>query len=207
VLDCELAAAPNTVDANLWARLKLKYELYCYKQVEILIHRRLRQLAAVERLPTVDGTSNNSRGRNLSTLKLLATIIDAPAASSGVVAGEEDAAPGPSIVAPTATTNIAETIPSDGSASSPSKDAKFYLERGIASYRDGDLPVAIADFDLAIEGDPNLKDAYIDQGIAWYRMSNFHRAFDVIAQAARIESSHRACDFTAPEGVVLSNKN
>ena len=95
--------------------------------------------------------------------------------------------PVPGIVAPTATTNIAETIPSDGSGSSPSKDAKFYLERGIASYRDGDLPVAIADFDLAIEGDPNLKDAYIDQGIAWYRMSNFHRAFDVIAQAARIK--------------------
>ena len=85
----------NTVDANLWARLKLKYELYCYKQVEILIHRRLRQLAAVERLPTVDGTSNNSRARNLSTLKLLATIIDASAASSGVVAGEEDAASWP----------------------------------------------------------------------------------------------------------------
>ena len=68
-------------------------------------------------------------------------------------------------------------------------------------------PVTLADFDLAIEVDPNLKGAYIDQSIAWYRMGNLHRAFGVIAQAVHIESSHRVCDFTAPKGVALSNKN
>ena len=206
-LDCELAGPePDTVDANLWAPLKLKYERYCYKQAEILIHRRLQRLAAVERLPTVDATGNNSRLRNLRTLKLLAAITDAPAASISVVAAEEDAGLAPSVVAPTVTGSVAETISSDGLASNPLKEAKVYFERGIASYRDGDLPAAIVDFDLAIEVDPNLRDAYIDQGIAWYRMGNFHRAFSVIAQAVRTESSHRACDSTAPEGVALSIK-
>ena len=208
-LDCELAGPePDTVDANLWAPLKLKYGRYCYKQAEILIHRRLQRLAAVEPLPPVDATSSNSRRRNLRTLKLLAaTITDAPAASSSVVAVEEDAGLAPSVVASTVTGSVAEAIPSDGLASGPLKDAKFYFERGIASYRDGDFPAAIADFDLAIAVDANLRDAYIDQSITWYRMGNLHRAFGVIAQAVHIESSHRVCDFTAPKGVAPSNKN
>jgi tetratricopeptide (TPR) repeat protein len=201
--DCELAGPePDTVDADLWARLKLKYERYCYKQAEILIHRRLQQLAAVEPLHrrlqrlaaveplrTVDANNNNRRRRNLRTLKLLATIVDTATASSSV-AVEEDAGLAPSIAAPTVTGSVAETISFDGLASKPLKDAKFYFERGIVSYRDGDLPVAIADFDLAIEVDPNLRDAYIDQGIAWYRIGNFNRALDVIAQAVRIKNSH-----------------
>jgi tetratricopeptide (TPR) repeat protein len=182
--DCELAGPePHTVDADLWTRLKLKYQRYCYKQAEILIHKRLQQLTAVEPLRTVDANSNTRR-RNLRTLKLLATIIDAAAASISVVAVEEDAG------FPPVTGSFAETISFAELASKPLKDAKFYFERGIASYRDGDLPVAIVDFDLAVEVDPNLRDAYIDQGIAWYLMGNFNRALDVIAQAARIKSSH-----------------
>ena len=198
-LDCEIAGQPNTVDADLWAGLKLDYERDCYTQAEILIHRRLERMAA-------DATSNNSRYRNLRTLKLVASAIaDPPTASNSVAV--DDADPATSVVAPTVTGSVAEKISFDGLASNPLKDAKVYFERGIASYRDGDLPVAIADFDLAIEFDPSLRDAYIDQGIAWYRMGNFHRAFDVIAQAVRIESSHRACDSTAPEGAALAIKN
>jgi len=92
-------------------------------------------------------------------------------------------------LAATPTGKPAETIPSEV-ASNSVEDAKFYLEMGIASYRDGDLAAAIADFDLAIELNPNLKDAYINQGVAWYRVGSFNRAFDDIAQAARIENSH-----------------
>ena len=196
-LDCEIAGPePDTVDADLWAHLKLHYERDCYKQAEILIHRRLERLAA-------DTTSDISEHRNFRTLKLLASdIADAPTASNSVAV--DDADPTPDIVAPAVTGSVAEAISFDGLAFNPLKNAKFYFERGIASYRDGDLPVAIVDFDLAIKFDPNLKDAYIDQAIVLYRVGNFHRAFDVIAQAVHIANSHRACDFTAPEGVALS---
>jgi len=182
--DCELAGPePDTVDADLWARLKLEYQRYCYKQAEILIHRRLQQLAAVEPLRTVDANNNRLRWNNLRGLKLLATTIDAAAVSNSVAAVVEDAGLPPSIVAPTVTDSGAETILFDKLASNPLKDAKFYFERGIASYRDGDLARALVDFDLAIEVDPNIRDAYIDQGITWYRMGNLNRALDVIAQA------------------------
>lgn len=69
--------------------------------------------------------------------------------------------------------------------------AKSYHERGIFAYRGGDLYLAIADFDVAIELDPSFKDAYIDRGIAFYRLQKFDRAFADIAQAKRIESSNR----------------
>jgi len=82
-------------------------------------------------------------------------------------------------------------IPSQALASSSLNDAKSYLELGMASYRDGDLPRAVADFDLAIQLDPNLEDAYINQGIAWYRMGRFDHAFADVARAIRLEKSYR----------------
>ena len=69
--------------------------------------------------------------------------------------------------------------------------ARSYHERGIFAYRGGDLYLAIADFDVAIELDPSFKDAYIDRGIAFYRLQKFDRAFADIAQAKRIENSSR----------------
>ena len=51
--------------------------------------------------------------------------------------------------------------------------------------------MAIADFDLAIRLDPNLEDTYIDRGIVLYRLHQFERAFADVAQAMRLEHSHR----------------
>jgi len=43
--NCELAGPePETIDADLWARLKIDYERHCYKQAELLARKRLRQL-------------------------------------------------------------------------------------------------------------------------------------------------------------------
>ena len=43
--NCELAGPePDTIDADVWARLKLDYERHCYKQAEILARKRLRRL-------------------------------------------------------------------------------------------------------------------------------------------------------------------
>jgi hypothetical protein len=45
--DCELPEPqPDSVDADLWARLKLDYERHCYKQAEILARKRLQRLLA-----------------------------------------------------------------------------------------------------------------------------------------------------------------
>jgi tetratricopeptide (TPR) repeat protein len=114
----------------------------------------------------------------------------APAAGGGAAA--KDVAVAPSAVPPPAADHAAETTPANvPSASAPVKDAQFYRQQGIASYRNGDLPMAIADFDLAIRLDPNLEDTYIDRGIVLYRLHQFERAFADVAQAMRLEHSHR----------------
>jgi len=42
---CELVVpASNTVDAELWVRLKLDYERHCYQQAEMLVRKRLQRL-------------------------------------------------------------------------------------------------------------------------------------------------------------------
>jgi tetratricopeptide (TPR) repeat protein len=185
-LDCEVREPESdTVDADLWVRLKLKYQLLCYKQAEALIHRRLQELSITNRWRL---TSSNRRMRNLNTVGLFDRAMpDASTASRSV--GADDAIPPPNLVSPTQTDKAAETTPSEGLPSNSVNDAKSYLEKGIASYRDGDLPAAIADFDLAIERDPKLKVAYIDQGVTWYRAGSSKRAFDDIAQAVRLENS------------------
>ena len=65
-------------------------------------------------------------------------------------------------------------------------DAKHYRERGISAYRIGDLHLALVDFDLAIQYDPNSPDAYIDRAIVFYRMGDRKRAFADVAQAKRM---------------------
>ena len=105
-------------------------------------------------------------------------------------------APAPSAATPPTTGSAAEKNPS---GSGPLKDATFYREQGMESYRNGDLPKAIADFDRAIQLDPNFEEAYIDRGIALYRLRKFDRAFADVAQAKRIENSHRTAVSAAPK--------
>jgi hypothetical protein len=40
---------PDTVDADLWARLKLDYERHCYQQAEMLVRKRLQRLLTSRR--------------------------------------------------------------------------------------------------------------------------------------------------------------
>ncbi|MET0220324.1 MAG: DnaJ domain-containing protein [Tardiphaga sp.] len=70
-------------------------------------------------------------------------------------------------------------------------DAKFYRDRGMASYRKGDLIAAVADLDQAIQLDPKLSGAYVDRGIIFYRMRKFDRAFADVASAKRIDKTNR----------------
>jgi tetratricopeptide (TPR) repeat protein len=69
------------------------------------------------------------------------------------------------------------------------KDAKYYLERGDAAYRSGDFPLALTDFDLAINLDPKSSDAYINRAIVFRRMGDLKRAFADVNQARRIDEA------------------
>jgi curved DNA-binding protein CbpA len=146
--------------------------------------------AVGEPSPPSDANSAGGPRDQHETAHAPAPAAVAPAAGDGVAA--KDVAVAPIAVAPPAADHAAETTPANvPPASAPVKDAQFYRQQGIASYRNGDLPVAMADFDLAIRLDPNLEVAYIDRGIVLYRLHQFDRAFADVAQAMRLEHSHR----------------
>jgi len=99
----------------------------------------------------------------------------------------------PDGIAPAATTGIA---PASAAHASPvrdvgTKDAKYYRERGILAYRAGDLVIALANFDLAIDMDPGLADSYINRGIVFRRLGDLKRAFSDVAEAKRLENLNR----------------
>ena len=98
----------------------------------------------------------------------------------------------PDGIAPAATTGMA---PASAHASPARdvviKDAQYYRERGILAYRSGDLYIALANFDLAIEKDPGLSDSYINRGIVFRRLGDLKRALSDVAEAKRLESLNR----------------
>jgi hypothetical protein len=51
------------------------------------------------------------------------------------------------------------------------------------------LRLALIDFDLAIDLDPNFSDSYIDRAIVLHRMGDFMRALEDVARAKRIDDS------------------
>ena len=72
------------------------------------------------------------------------------------------------------------------------KDAGYYRERGGLAYRSGDLPLALVDFDMAINLDPNFSDAYIDRAIVFRRLGDLKRAFADVARPSA--STIRSCN-------------
>jgi curved DNA-binding protein CbpA len=100
--------------------------------------------------------------------------------------------------APNATEPVEKTDGAPATANVPAardfgaKDARDYRERGILAYRNGDIYLALVDFDLAIKLNPHFSDAYIDRGVVFYRMGDFNRAFADIAQAKRIDDFNRS---------------
>jgi tetratricopeptide (TPR) repeat protein len=66
------------------------------------------------------------------------------------------------------------------------KDARYYRDRGGLAYRGGDLPMALIDFDLAINLDPNSAEGFADRAIVFRRMGDMKRALADVAEAKRI---------------------
>jgi curved DNA-binding protein CbpA len=73
----------------------------------------------------------------------------------------------------------------------PVKDASYYRERGSLAYRSGDFPLALTDFDLAINLDPNFSDAYVNRAIVFRRLGDLKRALADVSQARRIDERKR----------------
>lgn len=71
------------------------------------------------------------------------------------------------------------------------KDVNYYRERGMSAYRAGDLVIALANFDLAIDMDPGRSDSYINRGIVFRRLGDMKRALSDVAEAKRIENLNR----------------
>jgi len=63
---------------------------------------------------------------------------------------------------------------------------------GIMAYRNGDLKLALADFDRAIALNPTFMIAYINRGIVLYRMGKLDRALADVARARQIDRAGRA---------------
>jgi curved DNA-binding protein CbpA len=96
----------------------------------------------------------------------------------------------PDGIAPAVSTGVAPASASPALGFG-TKDAQYYRERGIQAYRSGDLYVALVNFDLAINLDPNLPDSYIDRGIVFHRLGDLKRAFSDVTEAKRIEALNR----------------
>jgi len=136
------------------------------------------QPAASEQADPINGTNDDARahcapasGSNGCTAETTVGLTNTSTAT---------AAPGSANNAP-------------GAAGAPGvNDAKFYRDRGMASYRKGDLAAAVADLDQAIQIDPKFSAAYIDRGTVLYRLGKFDRAFADVASAKRIDKTNRA---------------
>jgi len=181
---------PDTIDADVWSRMKLDYEQHCYsyKQAAMLVRTKARGPAEA-----IIGAAMRDKVQEPKT-----PVPNAVAPTDSGVALLDTAA-APTVTGPTSTGTV--------SGSSPPLDAKFYRVSAIGAYRNGDLALALVDFDRAIRLDPSFEEDYIDRGIILYRLGVLHAAFDDVTRARRIENSHRILTAPLPKTSPLSNKN
>ncbi len=63
--------------------------------------------------------------------------------------------------------------------------------KGILAYRNGDLKLALANFNRAIDLNPTFITAYINRGIVLYRMGKLDLALADVARARRMDRADR----------------
>ena len=120
-----------------------------------------------------------------------------PGADMKFVGHPQEEPANPDSIAPAVTTGLAPARADVSPAPDPGpKDVKYYRERGISAYRRGDLYIALANFDLAIQQDPACSDCYVDRGIDLHRMGDLKGAFSDVTEARRIDASNRKKTFT-----------
>ena len=114
-----------------------------------------------------------------------------PAKKVEAVPGEASKPAGEAVATAAVTPSDADSAARNGAAPREAgpKDARYYRERGMLAYRNGDLALALIDFDLAISLDPDISDFYIDRAIVLQRMGDSRRALEDVAHAKRIDDS------------------
>ncbi len=153
----------------------------------------------LERVLTVPVVSAQMQEISARAMALTAAIPAEPSSTVGQASGAdkpdkllsenkpEISSPVEEMTAPA----IVATVDDDGAIQAISepvvKDAKYYLEQGSLAYRSGDYLLALTDFDLAINRDPNSSDAYVNRAIVLRRMGDLKRAFADVNQAKRID--------------------
>jgi tetratricopeptide (TPR) repeat protein len=74
-------------------------------------------------------------------------------------------------------------------ASEP-QDAKGFFQRGEDNYYKGNFDAAIADFQKAVELDPNYADAYCEMGVSYMEKSDWDSAIVQLGKAIEIDPNH-----------------
>jgi tetratricopeptide (TPR) repeat protein len=145
-----------------------------------------------------DAVKRDNAGKPAETVGAL-LMQPASSADQGEQRHQHDSAD-----APTEVIKSSATAPETNSGDDPdipdreldlgplSNNANFYRERGIASYRSGDFPQAIVNFNAAIRLDPDDAQAYNIRGNAWDEMGFFKRALADYDEAIRIDSNNPA---------------
>jgi tetratricopeptide (TPR) repeat protein len=148
----------------------------------------------IEKASTMRVTS----ARTVPVSALAAAMPTQPSDTVGTAAGHHKLDHVPVVNAPAAPDAVKEiatpvavaTVDNTGVVPATSdvvvKDAGYYRDRGGLAYRSGDLPMALIDFDLAINLDPNSTEAYINRAIVFRRMGDLKRALADVAEAKRI---------------------
>jgi curved DNA-binding protein CbpA len=114
---------------------------------------------------------------------------DEPGESVGAVRKQPEPSPTASETKSGATADIAERELALGPLSN---NANVYKARGIASYRSGDFPQAIASFNAAILLDPDDAQAYDIRGNAWDEVGGFESALADYDEAIRLDPNDPA---------------
>jgi tetratricopeptide (TPR) repeat protein len=77
--------------------------------------------------------------------------------------------------------------PAPRPATVPKLDAKGHFERAVALLREGEVEKSMADFDRAIELDPNFSQAYATRGVAHERAGRAEEARRDYAKSIEID--------------------
>jgi tetratricopeptide (TPR) repeat protein len=64
-----------------------------------------------------------------------------------------------------------------------SRNAEFYINRGVTSYEKGQLDRAISDYNKALEINPRFAEAYSDRGVAYYFKREYEKSWEDVKKA------------------------
>ncbi len=182
----------ESVTEILDAHVKGQLQLDSLPAAERAVIRKATSLRPEERYPTASKMVRALR-RAAGPRSDSTSVVEAPRNSSPPTSSPDGGSPQPD--APAALVAEAEDI-------EPSDDPRKLVARGTDSLKKGNIDAAIADFDAAIDMDPNLAEAYYGRAMAYGPATEHHRenatALDEQAHShfAEGDYNHAIADFS-----------